>query len=316
MKKVVKLVLNVFKFIAIIVIALLIFTTVTNAVITQIEKQTIHAPGIITKSNGLNIHLLIRGTGETKIVLLSGFGTPSPIFEFLPLIEKLEKNYTVCVVELNGYGWSKTTKTPRTNENIVNEIRMALHEANISPPYVLVPHSLSGIYSLYYANKYPEEIKAVIGLDIAIPVKASDKNILDYINLYGINRFLGLTRLAFLINPNYLGYDRNIYNDDTIKKINMFTCWNDFNINIWNEFNYHAVNKEELLGYSIPKNIPCRLILASHGLQYSSGIDLKTEYEKLISGNINGEVIILNGGHYIHRNNSREIAKIIDQMQL
>jgi len=315
MKNVIKGILNVFKYIAVIVIVFLIITTVINAAITVVEKQIFPAPGVITKNNGLNIHLFIRGTGETKIVLLSGLGTASPVFDFLPLIEKLEKNYTVCVVELNGYGWSKTTKTPRTNENIVNEIRMALYEAEILPPYVLVPHSISGIYSLYYANKYPQEIKAIIGLDISIPVKAKDRKIRTNINWYEVLRNLGLTRLALFIKSDYLGYDRNIYNDEIIKKINMFTCWNDFNINIWNESNTAAVNKEAVLGYLIPNNIPCRMILSSDGVKYSS-VDWKAEHEKLISGNINGEVIILNGGHYIHWNNSTEIAAIIDQMQL
>lgn len=32
-----------------------------------------------------------------------------------------------------------------------------------------MPHSVSGIYSMYYANKYPDEIKEIIGIDCTLP---------------------------------------------------------------------------------------------------------------------------------------------------
>lgn len=33
----------------------------------------------------------------------------------------------------------------------------------------MMPHSISGIYSMYYANAYPDEVKAVIGIDFTLP---------------------------------------------------------------------------------------------------------------------------------------------------
>ena len=36
-------------------------------------------------------------------------------------------------------------------------------------PYVLCPHSYSGIEALYWAQTYPDEIEAIIGLDMAVP---------------------------------------------------------------------------------------------------------------------------------------------------
>ncbi|MEK5325978.1 hypothetical protein [Aeribacillus sp. FSL M8-0254] len=32
-----------------------------------------------------------------------------------------------------------------------------------------MPPSISGIYSMYYANAYPDEVKAVIGIDFTLP---------------------------------------------------------------------------------------------------------------------------------------------------
>ena len=80
-----------------------------------------------------------------------------------------QKDHKVVVVESFGYGWSDITEKERTVENIVEEIRTALKKANIEGPYILMPHSISGIYSMYYANKYPKEVKAIIGNDPTFP---------------------------------------------------------------------------------------------------------------------------------------------------
>jgi pimeloyl-ACP methyl ester carboxylesterase len=114
------------------------------------------------------MHVYTKGDGENTIVLLSGLGTAAPVLDFEPLVNELAKNHKVVVVESFGYGWSDVTNKERTVENIVEEIRTAL-KSNIEGPYILMPHSISGIYSMYYANAYPDEVKAVIGIDFTLP---------------------------------------------------------------------------------------------------------------------------------------------------
>src|SRR5690625_7977077 len=48
-------------------------------------------------------------------------------------------------------------------------MRIVLKKSNIQGPYILMPHSISGIYSMYFANTYPEEVKAIIGIDPTLP---------------------------------------------------------------------------------------------------------------------------------------------------
>ena len=110
----------------------------------------------------------IQRVRENTIVLLSGLSTEAPTLDFEPLINEMSKS-NKCVVELFGYGWSDLTNKERTVENIVEEIRTALKKSNIEGPYILMPHSVSGIYSMYYANKYPDETKAIIGIHSTLP---------------------------------------------------------------------------------------------------------------------------------------------------
>ncbi|MED1438970.1 alpha/beta hydrolase [Aeribacillus composti] len=114
------------------------------------------------------MHVYTKGDGENTIVLLSGLGTAAPVLDFEPLVNELAKNHKVVVVESFRYGWSNVTNKERTVENIVEEIRTAL-KSNIEGPYILMPHSIYGIYSMYYANAYPDEVKAVIGIDFTLP---------------------------------------------------------------------------------------------------------------------------------------------------
>ena len=38
-----------------------------------------------------------------------------------------------------------------------------------------MPHSMSGLYALYYANKYSAEVEGVIGIDMSLPEKQIER---------------------------------------------------------------------------------------------------------------------------------------------
>src|SRR5690606_28464277 len=89
--------------------------------------------------------------------------------DFKGLTSRLSDAYRVSVVERAGYGWSETGETPRDIDTVLEETRLALQEAGERPPYVLFPHSMSALEALYWANVYPDEVVAIVGLDPAVP---------------------------------------------------------------------------------------------------------------------------------------------------
>src|SRR5699024_12131853 len=64
----------------------------------------------------------------------------------------------------------------RDIDTMLSETREALKQAGISDPYILFPHSMSGIEALYWAEKYPDEVKAIVGLDMATPEAYEELN--------------------------------------------------------------------------------------------------------------------------------------------
>ena len=92
---------------------------------------------------------------------------PNKDFEIL-INELCKKDSRVIVIEYFGYNNSGETKRERTSKNICEEIHIALSKLNIKQ-YFLIPHSISGLYSLDYITKYSNEIKGIIGIDITLP---------------------------------------------------------------------------------------------------------------------------------------------------
>lgn len=120
------------------------------------------------------INVYTEGSSADTIVFLSGAGVTSPVLEYSPLYRRLSDTYRIAVVEKAGYGMSESTGTERTVENMVNESREALKQAGILPPYILAPHSYSGFEAIYWANTYPDEIKAVLSIDMGLPDTAAE----------------------------------------------------------------------------------------------------------------------------------------------
>ncbi|MBR0483819.1 MAG: alpha/beta hydrolase [Oscillospiraceae bacterium] len=135
--------------------------------------------GTITKVGNTNINIYSEGNGNFTIVFMAGSGIGCPVLEYKPIYRRMSDKYRIAVVEKAGYGLSGQALTPRTVQNLVEESRTALKNLHLEPPYILAPHSYSGFEAIWWANTYPEEVRAVLGIDMGFPnmMKAQAKEI-------------------------------------------------------------------------------------------------------------------------------------------
>lgn len=151
--------------------------------------------GELVKVEGHTMSVYTAGEGEKTLVFLSGAGTCSPILDFKSLTDLLLEDCRVVVVEKFGYGFSDDPIRDRDLETILEDTRAALEAAGLEGPYVLCPHSMSGIEALYWAQTYPEEVEAIIGLDMAVPGHYEEMEInLPLMRLGQLGIRLGVTR--------------------------------------------------------------------------------------------------------------------------
>lgn len=230
------------------------------------------------------MRVLSKGNGEHTIVLLSGFSTEDPLSDFKPLVDKLSADFNVIAIEYFGYGQSSVTKDDRSNEVMVEEIRKALKELNVKPPYILMPHSMSGLYCLYYSKFFPEEVSAIVGIDMSLPQKQ-------------LERF---TRESF-------------------EKSKLSPNDSEFNISLINQWNSFFDNSKELENAKFNKKLPVLLFLATDQIKaveemIKSG-EMKTSWLDINRNMISNPEVqfikILDGSHYLHHEQLDEMVKIV-----
>lgn len=183
-------------FIMVAVIVLFIIVSFIRHKICSFRERKLLTPlGKIVEVNGHNMSVYTEGEGDKTLVFLSGGGTCSPILDFKSLYSLLSNEYKIAVVEKFGYGFSDVVDEQRDIDTMLSETRMALEKAGVEGPYVLCPHSMSGLEALYWAQKYPEEVEAIIGLDMAVPAYYDEMRISIPITKLGqYGAALGITR--------------------------------------------------------------------------------------------------------------------------
>lgn len=156
------------------ILLFLVATFIFHRISLEKEQAYLTPMGKTVLVNGHKINVYVEGDGPETIVVLSGAGIASPILDFKNLTDSLSKKYKVVVVERAGYGFSDDSDQSRDVMTVLSETRQALSQAEVSGPYVIVSHSMASLESLTWQEKYPDEVKALVGLDWALPASYED----------------------------------------------------------------------------------------------------------------------------------------------
>lgn len=113
-------------------------------------------------AGGHRLHMVVAGGGPT-VVLESGLGdTREPWAKVQPEAARFSK---VVAYDRAGLGRSEAGPNPRTARRIAAELRTALKNAGLAPPFILVGHSAGGLYIRVFAHMYPGEVAGMVFVD-------------------------------------------------------------------------------------------------------------------------------------------------------
>jgi pimeloyl-ACP methyl ester carboxylesterase len=110
---------------------------------------------------------MLSGAGRPHIVLFSGAGVSLQGWE--PLYPAIEKLGTVFGWNRFGLQGSDPARERQTGTMLIGSLRELLGYSGLAPPYVLVAHSLGGLYANLYARLYPEQVAGVLFLESTHP---------------------------------------------------------------------------------------------------------------------------------------------------
>jgi len=114
---------------------------------------------------GRRLLLHRSGSGSPAVVLLPGGGTVG--LDYVNVQERAAELTTSVLYDRAGTGWSERVELPRTSAQVTDELRELLRTADVPSPYLLVGHSLGGLYARHYAQRFPDEVAGLLLLDPA-----------------------------------------------------------------------------------------------------------------------------------------------------
>jgi pimeloyl-ACP methyl ester carboxylesterase len=128
--------------------------------------------------DGRKLYLECKGKGSPPVILISGYRNNSAIWTtppkpgVMPVFDAVALFTQACAYDRPGtildaahLSRSDPVAMPRSADEVVSELHELLDAARIEGPYVLVAHSLGGLFARLYAATYPSEIAGMVLVD-------------------------------------------------------------------------------------------------------------------------------------------------------
>ncbi|TNF67868.1 alpha/beta hydrolase [Streptococcus salivarius] len=291
------------------VLVLLLASFIYHRLALQREKASLNPMGQMVSVNGHDMSVFVKGNGPQTLVFLSGAGTASPILDFKDLYDGLAKQYKIVVVERAGYGYSEDTSKSRDVSEVLSETRQALARAHVSGPYIILSHSMASLETLLWQEKYPSEVKAIIGLDWALPESyAHLKMHPQILRMARWGSQLGLLRYLpsrlYVPNANLSSSDRRLYQRIAYRQILSKAMLNE---------SLSVKGNAKKVDAKINSQIPT-LLLVSNGEGTSFSKEEWRNYAaRFAKDQENIELTFYDAPHYLYHYQTKEVvAKIED----
>lgn len=273
------------------------------------EQASLTPVGQQVLVNGHQMNVYVEGDGPETIVFLSGAGIASPILDFKNLTDSLSKNYKIVVVERAGYGYSEDSNQSRDVMEVLSETRQALSQANITGPFIILSHSMASLESLAWQEKYPNEVKALVGLDWALPSSYEDlKDNQSLLSVAYWSSKIGLLRYFpesfYIKNPTLTETERQQYKLLAYKQLMSQAMLHESRL---------AKENAKKVSSSINPKIPALLIVSNgEGTSFSQS-EWQHYAMRFASEQSNVQVIYIDAPHDLYHYQSQEVVTRIEE---
>ena len=275
----------------------------------QKENEFLTPIGQKVEVNGHQMNVYVEGDGPETIVFLSGAGIASPILDFKDVSDSLSKKYKVVIVERAGYGFSEDSNQSRDVMEVLSETRQALSQANLSGSFIIISHSMASLESLAWQEKYPDEVKALVGLDWALPTSYEDlKDNQALLSVAYWSSKIGLLRYFpesfYIKNPTLTENERQQYKILAYKQLMSQAMLHESRL---------AKENAKKVPSSINPKIPALLLVSNgEGTTFSQS-EWQHYAETFASGQSNVQVIYMHAPHDLYHYQNNELVSRIEE---
>jgi pimeloyl-ACP methyl ester carboxylesterase len=129
------------------------------------DRQRLPQVGRSVDVGGRSMNIFCSGEGTPAVILDSGAGSSGIAWSHIQ--PQIAATTRACWFDRAGLGWSDPARFPRTSAVMSAELHDLLQAAGVSPPYVLVGHSLGGLNARVYNGMYPADVAGAVLVDAA-----------------------------------------------------------------------------------------------------------------------------------------------------
>ena len=286
----------------------LVGTFIFHRISLEKEQASLTPMGKTVLVNGHQMNVYVQGEGSETIVFLSGAGIASPILDFKNVSDSLSKKYKIVVVERAGYGYSEDSNQSRDVMEVLSETRQALSQADVTGPFIILSHSMASLESLAWQEKYPDEVKALVGLDWALPASYEDlKDNQALLTVAYWSSKIGLLRYfpesLYIKNPTLTEAERQQYKLLAYKQLISQAMLHESCL---------AKENAKKVPSSINPKVPTLLLVSNgEGTTFSQS-EWQHYAEKFSSDQSNVQVIYMDVPHELYHYQSHEIVSQIE----
>ena len=290
-------------------ILFLVGTFIFHRISLEKEQASLIPMGKTVLVNGHKINVYVEGDGPETIVVLSGAGIASPILDFKNLTDSLSKKYKVVIVERAGYGYSEDSNQSRDVMEVLSETRQALSQVNVTGPFIILSHSMASLESLAWQEKYPDEVKALVGLDWALPSSYEDlKENQVLLTIAYWSSKIGLLRYFpesfYIKNPTLTESERNQYKLLAYKQLISQAMLHESRL---------VKENAKKVPSSINPKIPTLLLVSNGESTTFSQSEWQHYAMRFASDQSNVKVVYIDAPHDLYHSQSHEVITRIEE---
>ncbi len=120
---------------------------------------------------GRSLRIACQGTGTPTVIVETGMSasaTNNPSWQ--AIARRIAPTTQVCLYDRAGRGGSDPAPAGlRSSDDVVSDLYHALAKVAIAPPYLLVGHSIGGIYVLDFARLHANAVAGIVLVDSSHP---------------------------------------------------------------------------------------------------------------------------------------------------
>jgi pimeloyl-ACP methyl ester carboxylesterase len=146
---------------------LAVSSSLYQAITTAKDKQNYPPPGQMVDVGGYKLHLYCTGSGSPTVILDEA--SIDTVSDWVWVQSEVARTTRVCAYDRAGLGWSDLSPVaPDATQNTA-ALHTLLQNAGIEAPYVLVGHSLGGLYARAFAHEYAGEVAGLVLIEAFHP---------------------------------------------------------------------------------------------------------------------------------------------------